>query len=562
MTTQSSLSVIVRAYFRPNRKLWRRRWCGLLIPALVAVWLLAPCSHASFAASEAVVEGCAQTSDSDRRIAACTQIINGQGETAQNQAMGYNNRGMAYRAKGDLDRAIADYNEAIRLDPQDAADFNNRGVAYGAKGDLDRAIADYNEAIRLDPKYATALRNRGGAYGAKRDLDRAIADYNEAIRLDPKYAGTFNDRGVAYRAKGELDRAIADHSEAIRLDPKYAGAFTNRGVAYGAKGDLDRAIADYNEAIRLDPEYSAAFNNRGVAYRAKGDLDRAIGDYNEAIRLDPRVPQAYYNRGVAWETKNDLKKALADYKKFAELNPSDPDGPAAIARVAKAAVDEKPAGSGSVYVAGAVRWPGDKAQFLLSDGTYIRYDLRADRADKGYPQPVDDQTWPGLGPYARLILAACNGPEGKVYFFLSNGQYLRYDIGGDKIDRGYPKPIDDTSWPGLGRYSGALSSALTWKDGKIQFFLTNGQYIRYDVKADRADPGYPKAIDDGSWAGLAEYKNLLAGMFNRENGKAYIFLKDGRYVRYDVEADRVDPGYPKAIDEATWPGMGAALGSR
>ena len=392
MTTQSSLSVIVRAYFRPNRKLWRRRWCGLLIPALVAVWLLAPCSHASFAASEAVVEGCAQTSDSDRRIAACTQIINGQGETAQNQAMGYNNRGMAYRAKG--------------------------------------------------------------------------------------------------------------------------------------------------------------------------DLDRAIGDYNEAIRLDPRVPQAYYNRGVAWETKNDLKKALADYKKFAELNPSDPDGPAAIARVAKAAVDEKPAGSGAVYVVGAVRWPGDKAQFLLSDGTYIRYDLRADRADKGYPKPVDDQTWPGLGPYARLILAACNGPEGKVYFFLSNGQYLRYDIGGDKIDRGYPKPIDDTSWPGLGRYSGALSSALTWKDGKIQFFLTNGQYIRYDVKADRADPGYPKAIDDGSWAGLAEYKNLLAGMFNRENGKAYIFLKDGRYVRYDVEADRVDPGYPKAIDEATWPGMGAALGSR
>jgi tetratricopeptide (TPR) repeat protein len=33
---------------------------------------------------------------------------------------------------------------------------------YEARGDLDRAIADFDEAVRLDPKNAAAHHNRGG----------------------------------------------------------------------------------------------------------------------------------------------------------------------------------------------------------------------------------------------------------------------------------------------------------------------------------------------------------------------------------------------------------------
>ena len=80
---------------------------------------------------------------------------------------------------------------------------SNRGVAYSSKGDQDRAIADFNEAIQLDPKYALAFASRAFAYASKRDNDRAIADFNEAIRLDPK-----NARAFCYR--GELKRQIND----------------------------------------------------------------------------------------------------------------------------------------------------------------------------------------------------------------------------------------------------------------------------------------------------------------------------------------------------------------
>jgi tetratricopeptide (TPR) repeat protein len=42
--------------------------------------------------------------------------------------------------------------------------YNDRGNAYQAIGDFDRAIADYIEAIRLDPKYVFAHYNGGDRY--------------------------------------------------------------------------------------------------------------------------------------------------------------------------------------------------------------------------------------------------------------------------------------------------------------------------------------------------------------------------------------------------------------
>ena len=139
------------------------------------------------------------------------------------------------------------------------------------KGEHDRAIADYNEAIRLDPKYVFAYNGRGNAYQAKGEHDRAIADYSEAIRLDPKFVKAYYSRGNAYQAKGEHDRAIADYNEAIRLDPKYVLAYNGRGNAYEAKGEHDRAIADYSEAIRLDPKFVLAYNGRGTPTRPRAN---------------------------------------------------------------------------------------------------------------------------------------------------------------------------------------------------------------------------------------------------------------------------------------------------
>ena len=67
---------------------------------------------------------------------------------------------------------------------QQAVDAYNRGVDHFNQGELDKAIADFTEAIRLNPKLAGAYFNRGFAYVNKGELNQAVGDWTEAIRLD------------------------------------------------------------------------------------------------------------------------------------------------------------------------------------------------------------------------------------------------------------------------------------------------------------------------------------------------------------------------------------------
>ncbi len=92
-------------------------------------------------------------------IRACTKIIKskrvfGTRISKKDLAIIYINRGAAYYYKGQYDRAIADFDQAIKLNPKDAEVYFIRGNAYQNKGQFDRAIADYDQAIKLNPKDA------------------------------------------------------------------------------------------------------------------------------------------------------------------------------------------------------------------------------------------------------------------------------------------------------------------------------------------------------------------------------------------------------------------------
>jgi len=133
--------------------------------------------------------------------------------------------------------------------------FDSGKAAYDRK-DYDKAIADYTEAIRLNPINDAAYHRRGWAYNGKGDYDRAIAD-TEAIRLN-KSASFYNNRADSYNSKSDYDRAIADATEAIRLDPNFANPYRHRGFAYMMKGNYTQARADTNKALQLDPNYQRA----------------------------------------------------------------------------------------------------------------------------------------------------------------------------------------------------------------------------------------------------------------------------------------------------------------
>ena len=118
------------------------------------------------------------------------------------------------------------FNEVLAEKPDDPLGYKLRGIFLARQGETDKAIADYTEAIRLDPADVGSRFRRAGAYRDRDQPDRAIADYSEVIRLDPADSDSFFGRGVAYCDKAQFDRAIADFSSVIRHEPNGRAPFT------------------------------------------------------------------------------------------------------------------------------------------------------------------------------------------------------------------------------------------------------------------------------------------------------------------------------------------------
>lgn len=211
---------------------------------------------------------------------------------------------------------------------------------------------------------------------------------------------------------------------------------------------------------------------------------------------------------------------------------------------------------GSVAIRSALDWDSTRSYFFLEDGSYVRYNQTLDKADVGYPKPVDNATWPGLAAYRDLIIAGFSKDAATAYFFLSNGQYLQYDKQADRVSPGYPLVISDTTWPGLGAYATQIAATLRWTGNKVQIFLKDGRYLRYDLSANKMDAGYPKAINNSTWPGMGSYATQIKSALKWNDTRAYFFLKNGQYLRYSITSDAVDAGYPKPVNASTWPGLG------
>ena len=225
----------------------------------------------------------------DEVISSCTAVIQSGRETGRDLASAFTIRGRGYRAKGDYDHAIADYTEAIRIEPNYVLALYSRGIAYFNKKDYDRAIADYTVSLRLAPGDIIALQNRGHAYQAKQDYDHATADYTEAIRIEPKFAWAFNDRCYARAIAGrELPQALADCNEALRLIPNDIHTLDSRGFVYLRLGEFDKAIADYNVVLKFNPQQAGSLYGRGLAKQKRGDDAGGAADIvaAKAIRVD------------------------------------------------------------------------------------------------------------------------------------------------------------------------------------------------------------------------------------------------------------------------------------
>ncbi len=136
----------------------------------------------------------------------------------------------------------------------------NLGDALQRTGKIEEAIAQFEQALRINPGFAGAHYNLGNAFLQEGKLSEAIGHYEQTLRLNPDFANAHYNLGNALVRAGRVPEAMEHWEQALRIKPGFADAHYNLGVALARAGRTPEAIEHLQRALRINPGLTQARN--------------------------------------------------------------------------------------------------------------------------------------------------------------------------------------------------------------------------------------------------------------------------------------------------------------
>lgn len=262
-------------------------------------------------------------------------LKNQQSETA------YNNRGEYYYQQGELEKALADYNEGIRIQPNQPSPYNNRAIIYYKRKQYDLALKDIEKALSIEPEYAAAYNNKGNIYYNIPDYDSAIVAFQKAVTLFENYPTAWCNLGSSYLQKGDLQSALTNYKKALQYDPNYDEPIRYMGLAYMRMDSLDLAYQYFTKAQQLNPSSEALkilsdeYLKRGSKAFTERDIDKSLSLYNKASEVMPDYAEPYYCIGGVWLAKGDVNKAREFWTRTLQIDPNHKEAQTWLAKIGR-----------------------------------------------------------------------------------------------------------------------------------------------------------------------------------------------------------------------------------
>ena len=144
--------------------------------------------------------------------------------------------------KQEFDKAVDLLKKATAMDhkysDELSAVYQQRAYAAANDQKYGDAINDYDEALKLTPQEAPRIHEQRAAVEMKiQDYEKALADYSELIKLKPNEIKYINYRAYIYELKNDLQNSMADNEKILKADP-------NNQDAKARKQRLEQKIAE------------------------------------------------------------------------------------------------------------------------------------------------------------------------------------------------------------------------------------------------------------------------------------------------------------------------------
>jgi tetratricopeptide (TPR) repeat protein len=197
------------------------------------------------------------------------------------------------RSKEDVQRALAEFSNAIEIDPAFAPAYAGLADSYSSIGSYGfaageqawrQSVAAAEKALLLDPNLADGHTSRATiAVHYEWDWDRAGAEYRRALQLNPGYATARHWHGYYQLLIGKPGEAEAEITAALRLDPLSPIINANIGFCRYIARDYDGALSHLRGALEMHPEFRLIHSYIGLVHVARGAYDEAIAAFLKAL---------------------------------------------------------------------------------------------------------------------------------------------------------------------------------------------------------------------------------------------------------------------------------------
>jgi tetratricopeptide (TPR) repeat protein len=224
--------------------------------------------------------------------------------------------------KGALNDAERAARASVAASPASPVPHNVLGVILDRQGRADAAFAEFNAAIKLDPNFVSARNNLGRFLAERGKVKEAIAEFERVLKIDPAHVQAHYNLGALYGDAGDFVKS-ADHFAHARTaapdDAQLALAFLN--VAYRANRIAEAdAAADLIER-KFAADSRALFTLATVLAQSK-QYERGARLFARVNELQPRTYEVLYNLGVALYNLERNDEAARYLAEATDLNPA------------------------------------------------------------------------------------------------------------------------------------------------------------------------------------------------------------------------------------------------
>ncbi|HEY6251243.1 MAG TPA: tetratricopeptide repeat protein [Candidatus Angelobacter sp.] len=192
------------------------------------------------------------------------------------------------------------------------ADMHLHSVDY-----QDKAIAEFQEILRTDANNAAAQRGLGYAYLRKQQYNEAGEYFRRAALLDSKdprvhyYSALLMSRGGSFANRENLPALIKELETAISLDPNFADPYSLLGFALAYNGDPAKGLEAMQKAVSLNPGNEIYRFNLAQIYMVNQQVDQGIALFHtlektQNPQLAARVQQSLQQAQRMKETMQQM----------------------------------------------------------------------------------------------------------------------------------------------------------------------------------------------------------------------------------------------------------------